>query len=467
MPRRQTIALTIGDAEAGSILLVQGSDDMTNWTTLGQAIATKSPVRWEQQRILTAAPYFYRVEVDGGSDTLADGIYGKITTSLGVMTAKLEYEKVPLIVANFIGLAEGTKFYSKDQQSFPANAEGNPYFDGLIFHRIIKDFMIQGGCPLGNGSGNPGYWLPDEFHPDLKHDGPGVLSMANSGEHTNGSQFFITHAATPWLDFTDIRAGNHSVFGKVVGGLDIVDAIAGVAVSGPNKPNTDVVIESVRILRVGAKAEAFEATEASIDQMLRDIAASQMKEIQEALNIEPTHSGLIYEELKPGTGESCERQRHGHVSFCRGVGLRGERVWPGVCRLGESPARTAENHGKGNGDNAAGRWRGTEADEKRRPRGALHSARVGLRQARLLRRASPCALGGADGGAAERRNAGRMISGVLCGKTPSPRWRCSSIRARQSRRATPGPARIPTSSSPHFGRAKTVGRGTLESRSCS
>ena len=300
---RQTIALTIGDAEAGSILLFQGSDDMTNWTTLGQAIATKSPIRWEQQRILTAAPYFYRVEVDGGSDTLADGIYAKITTSLGVMTAKLEYENVPLIVANFIGLAEGTKFYSKDQQSFPANAEGNPYFDGLIFHRIIKDFMIQGGCPLGNGSGNPGYWLPDQFHPDLKHDGPGVLSMANSGEHTNGSQFFITHAATPWLDFTDIRAGNHSVFGKVVGGLDIVDAIAGVAVSGPSKPTTNVVIESVRILRVGAKAEVFEATEASIDQMLRDIAASQMKEIQEALNIEPTHSGLIYEELKPGTGE--------------------------------------------------------------------------------------------------------------------------------------------------------------------
>ena len=300
---RQTIALTIGEAEAGSILLVQGSDDMTNWTTLGQAIATKSPVRWEQQRILTAAPYFYRVEVDGGSDTLADGIYAKITTSLGVMTARLEYEKVPLIVANFIGLVEGTKFYSKDQQSLPADPDGKSYFDGLIFHRVIKDFMIQGGCPLGNGTGNPGYWLPDEFHPDLKHDGPGILSMANSGEHTNGSQFFITHAATPWLDFTDIRAGNHSVFGKVVGGLDIVDAIAGVAVSGPNKPNTDVVIESVRILRVGAKAEAFEATEASIDQMLRDIAASQMKEIQEALNIEPTHSGLIYEEFKPGTGE--------------------------------------------------------------------------------------------------------------------------------------------------------------------
>jgi len=300
---RQTIALTIGDAEAGSILLFQGSDDMTNWTTLGQAIATKSPIRWEQQRILTAAPYFYRVEVDGGSDTLADGIYAKITTSLGVMTARLEYEKVPLIVANFIGLVEGTKFYSKDQQAFPANPAGKPYFDGLIFHRVIKDFMIQGGCPLGNGTGNPGYWLPDQFHPDLKHDAPGVLSMANSGEHTNGSQFFITHAATPWLDFTDIRAGNHSVFGKVVGGLDIVDAIAGVAVSGPSKPTTNVVIESVRIIRAGEKAEAFEATEKSVDQMLREIAKRQMQEIQESLKIEPTHSGLIYEELKPGTGE--------------------------------------------------------------------------------------------------------------------------------------------------------------------
>ena len=299
----QAIALTISGTEAGSTLLIEGSADLTNWDTLGQATATGSPTQWEQQRALTATPMFYRVKVTDGGDTLADGIYAKITTNLGVMLARLEYEKVPLIVANFVGLAEGTKFYSKDPQVLPVDSEGKPYFDGLVFHRVIKDFMIQGGCPLGNGTGNPGYWLPDQFHPDLKHSGPGILSMANSGENTNGSQFFITHTATPWLDFTDIRAGNHSVFGKVVGGLDIVDAIAGVAVSGPNKPNADVVIESVRILRIGGKAEAFEATEASIDQMLRDIAASQMMEIQEALNIEPTHSGLIYEELKPGTGE--------------------------------------------------------------------------------------------------------------------------------------------------------------------
>ena len=302
-PTRQAIALTISNAEADSILYIQGSSDLKQWQALGQVIAGKTPILWELQHLIAASPYFFRVKAGPPTDVIDDGIYAIITTNLGVMTARLEYEKVPLIVANFIGLAEGTKFYSKDQQSLPADPDGKSYFDGLIFHRVIKDFMIQGGCPLGNGTGNPGYWLPDEFHPDLKHDGPGVLSMANSGEHTNGSQFFITHAATPWLDFTDIRAGNHSVFGKVVGGLDIMDAIAGVAVSGPNKPNADVVIESVRILRIGGKAEAFEATEASIDQMLRDIAASQMKEIQEALNIEPTHSGLIYEELKPGTGE--------------------------------------------------------------------------------------------------------------------------------------------------------------------
>ena len=299
----QAIALTISGTEAGSTLLIEGSADLTNWDTLGQATATGSPTQWEQQRALTATPLFYRVKVTDGGDTLADGIYAKITTNLGVMLARLEYEKVPLIAANFVGLAEGTKFYSKDPQVFPVDSEGKPYFDGLIFHRVIKDFMIQGGCPLGNGTGNPGYWLPDQFHPDLKHSGPGVLSMANSGEHTNGSQFFITHTATPWLDFTDIRAGNHSVFGKVFEGMDVVDAIAGVAISGPSKPKTDVVIESMRIIRVGEKARAFEATEEAIDQMLQDIATRQMKEIQEALNIEPTDSGLIYEEFKPGSGE--------------------------------------------------------------------------------------------------------------------------------------------------------------------
>jgi len=300
---KQAIVLTISGTETGSSLLIEGSADLTKWETLGQATSTGSPTQWEQERAPTTTPLFYRVKVNDDGNTLADGIYAKFSTNLGMMLARLEYEKVPLIVANFVGLAEGTKFYSKDPQVFPVDSEGEPYFDGLIFHRVIKDFMIQGGCPLGNGTGNPGYWLPDQFHPDLKHSGPGVLSMANSGEHTNGSQFFITHTATPWLDFTDIRAGNHSVFGKVIEGMDVVDAIAGVTVSGSSKPKTDVVIESIRIIRVGEKAKAFEATEEAIDQMLRDIAAGQMKEIQEVLNIEPTESGLIYEEFKQGSGK--------------------------------------------------------------------------------------------------------------------------------------------------------------------
>jgi len=301
---RQTIALTIRDAEAGSKLFIQGSADLNQWEALGQAVAGKTPLLWKTQRPAGESSFFIRVKVDPPSDVMADGIYAKITTSLGEMTARLEYEKVPLIVANFIGLAEGTKFYSKDPRFFPANPEGKPFFDGLIFHRVIKNFMIQGGCPLGNGHGNPGYFLPDQFHSGLKHDGPGVLSMANSGEHTNGSQFFITHTATPWLDFDNPdRFGSHSVFGKVIDGLNVVDKIAGVEVSGTSKPTTDVIIESIRIVRVGEKAEAFEATEASIDQMLRDIAARQMKEIQKLLKIEPTESGLIYEELRPGSGE--------------------------------------------------------------------------------------------------------------------------------------------------------------------
>ena len=300
---QQTVSLRISDAAKGSVLDIQGSSDLREWSALGQATADEEPVDWEHNLPVAAAPYFFRVKVNAPGNVLADGLYAKITTSLGTMTARLEYEKVPIIVANFVGLAEGTKFYNKDNTKEPVDPEGKPYYDGLIFHRVIKDFMIQGGCPLGNGTGNPSYWLPDQFHPDLKHDGPGVLSMANSGEHTNGSQFFITHAATPWLDFSDTRAGNHSVFGKVVEGLDVIDKIAGVRTGEANKPVEEVRIERIEIIRQGEKAKAFKATEEAIDQMLRDNAARQMAEIQNELKIEPTDSGLIYEELKAGEGE--------------------------------------------------------------------------------------------------------------------------------------------------------------------
>jgi len=164
-----------------------------------------------------------------------DGLYANITTTKGVITIKLEYEKAPMTVANFVGLAEGTvKNTSKP--------EGTPYYDGITFHRVIADFMIQGGDPTGSGMGGPGYAFADEIHPELKHSRPGTLSMANSGPATNGSQFFITHKETGWLD------GRHTVFGYVTAGQEVVDAIQ----------QGDKMI-TVRIERVGKAAKAWDA----------------------------------------------------------------------------------------------------------------------------------------------------------------------------------------------------------------
>ena len=165
---------------------------------------------------------------------MKNGIYAKIITESGEILLSLEYELTPLTVSNFVGLAMGTlvNFSNKKDRRF---------YDNLNFHRVIPDFMIQGGCPNGNGMGGPGYNFKDEFHPALKHNKPGILSMANAGPNTNGSQFFITHLPTPWLD------GKHTVFGNVIEGQNTVDSVS----------NGDL-IEKIEIIRIGSDAEEFD-----------------------------------------------------------------------------------------------------------------------------------------------------------------------------------------------------------------
>ncbi|MEM1008991.1 MAG: peptidylprolyl isomerase [Myxococcota bacterium] len=165
--------------------------------------------------------------------------YADFKTTLGNFTIELFEDKAPNTVANFVGLAEGSKTW---QDPKTGESKNTPYYNGLTFHRVIEGFMIQGGCPLGTGTGGPGYKFADEFHPELKHDGPGILSMANAGPNTNGSQFFITHTATPHLD------NKHSVFGKVVAGMDVVNTIAKAPVV-QTRPNPAIVIENVTIRR--------------------------------------------------------------------------------------------------------------------------------------------------------------------------------------------------------------------------
>ena len=217
---------------------------------------------------------------------LADGLYAKMDTDKGTILLRLFYKQAPLTVTNFAGLALG----KMDTDV----TKGEKFYDGLTFHRVIPDFMIQGGDPEGTGRGGPGYRFQDELRPELKHDGPGILSMANAGPGTNGSQFFITHKATPWLD------GKHTVFGKVVKGMAVVNAIK----KGDK-------IKAVDILARGDEAKAFRTDQAGFDAIITNRRAKDRAKDMDAFKKQmhekypdavETESGLMYVPVQEGTG---------------------------------------------------------------------------------------------------------------------------------------------------------------------
>jgi cyclophilin family peptidyl-prolyl cis-trans isomerase len=255
---------------------------------------------------------------------MQEGIFATFTTNKGNIKVQLYFDKTPGTIGNFIGLAEG----SIENNIIP---KGTPYYDGLKFHRVIADFMIQGGCPKGTGVGGPGYNFDDEFHPELKHDRPGTLSMANAGPGTNGSQFFITHVATPWLD------GKHTVFGHVLEGQEVVDIIA-----------QDDVIKNITIKRIGSVAEAWDA-KAAFDvhvneKEAREIAAQDAaeKEMEDLVkDMDKTDSGLYYKITREGIGDKPSKGSNVSVNY-RGMLLEGtvfdssyQRNEPIIFPLGE------------------------------------------------------------------------------------------------------------------------------------
>jgi len=233
-----------------------------------------------------------------------NGLFARINTDRGDIVVRLEFQKTPLTVCNFVALAEGKMNVTG----------GKRFYDGLVFHRVIADFMIQGGDPQGNGTGGPGYRFPDEIVPSLKHDGPGVLSMANAGPGTNGSQFFITHVATPWLD------GKHTVFGRVVEGQDVVNAIK----QGDK-------IKNITIIRNGPLANQFKADQAAFDSLLKESSGGGRTQRDADISLINTKypnavqspSGVKYIIQKKGTGNKPAAGKTVQVNY-RGSFLSGQ-----------------------------------------------------------------------------------------------------------------------------------------------
>ncbi len=245
---------------------------------------------------------------------LGDGVFADIQTNKGDIIVKLEYEKTPVTVANFVSLADGSNTFVSEE------FKGKKFYDGLIFHRVMKNFMIQGGDPQGTGMGNPGYRFKDEFNDSLVHDRAGILSMANGGPGTNGSQFFITHVKYPSLN------GRHTVFGEVIKGLEVVDSIANVKVTpGNNRPIDTVMMKTVVIIKNGKAAKNFDANKimtdyfaeeeakiAALNKIKAEMASQFLTEKEKATELP---SGLRILQVKEGNGERPKIDQMVMVSY--------------------------------------------------------------------------------------------------------------------------------------------------------